>query len=464
MAGEGRRPDFATTRLAAYPSAFSRFLASCLIRSFIRRRRERSDPLAVALPPPRAARLSQWSRPSSSRHERGLHVLNEKSVKMKNTVLDEGDVGFYLHIDDGLVMTDGRDKIGSRGASDVLMHRAADDLVELGFKVTDRREDNEVDKIVGYEIQRNPARLRLPGPKAAALYEAMLFLERRSWVSLDVVSSVLGVWVWAALLARHWLSAPQHIFQFAKQNEGLQGRRGFRKWWPSALREWKVMRCGLMGLYVDLGAPISEVVLATDAEGSNGQDFGGYGIVATVMTGREARLLWEAGTRPGFALARLGQEKRVIDKAARSLHPNLPVSSVPKEIWEAPRSWIPIAAGRWRWEEHITVGEMRAVILALERIVQVESFYRSKVISLEDNMPCSYAIAKGRSSAGPLNFLLRRRCALCAAAELRLLLPWVETWRMPADWVSRSRTWKEVLEGISEGSVPGVHQIKTIQK
>eukprot|EP00959_Pyramimonas_sp_CCMP1952_P098823 2066043-Pyramimonas_sp.AAC.1 len=72
----------------------------------------------------------------------------------KNTVLNKGDVGFYLHIDDGLVMTDGQDHIGSRGASNVFMHRAADDLVELGFKVSDRRESDEMDKVVGYEIQQ----------------------------------------------------------------------------------------------------------------------------------------------------------------------------------------------------------------------------------------------------------------------------------------------------------------------
>ncbi|CAK0868950.1 unnamed protein product [Prorocentrum cordatum] len=273
----------------------------------------------------------------------------------------------------------GTDHIGSR-ASNISMHRAADDLVELGLKVTDRRESDEVDKVVGYEIQQHPARLRLPAPKAAALYEAMLYLERRTWVSLDAVSSLLGVWVWAALLARHWLAAPQHIFQFAKQNEGFPGRRGLRRWWPSALREWRVMRCGIMGLHVDLGAPISEVVLATDAEGSNGLDCGGYGFVATATSDNEARLLWEAGTRPGYALARLGQEKRVLEKAPRSLHPNLPVSSVPKEIWDTARSWIPVAAGRWRWGEHIAVGEMRAVVLALERLVQVLSFYRSSDI------------------------------------------------------------------------------------
>ena len=103
------------------------------------------------------------------------------------------------------------------------------------------------------------------------------------------------------------------------------------------------------------------------------------------------------------------------------------------------------------------------MVLLLERVVQVEGFFRCKLISLEDNMPVSYAIAKGRSSAGPLNYLLRRRCALCAAAEVRLLLPWVETWRMPADWVSRSKSWKDVLEGMKEDPVDQVRALRTIQ-
>ena len=218
-----------------------------------------------------------------------------------------------------------------------------------------------------------------------------------------------------------------------------------------------------MGLYVDLGAPISRIVLATDAEGSNGLDCGGFGMVATALSDQDVQKLWEAGAKPGFALTRLGHEKKVLQKGAGALVPTLPVSSVPKDFWELSKVWIPVAAGRWRWEEHITVSELRAVILMLEKIVVVESFFRCKLISFEDNMPVAFAIAKGRSSSGPLNFLLRRRCALCAAAELRLLLPWVETWRMPADWVSRCKTWREVLEGAQQELPDQARPPRTIQ-
>ncbi|CAK0808808.1 unnamed protein product [Prorocentrum cordatum] len=442
MRVENGRQGFYATALAAYPSGLSEFLASCVARSFVRMLREEREKGTVVPQRPLAARLSQWPRPSSQEGERGFHVLNEKSARMQNTTLIKGDLGFYLHIDDGLMMSDGADFVGSERAADFFMHRAADELVNIGFKVTDRRESWELDKIVGYEVQSSPARLRLPTRKAAVLYEAMLFLESRAWVSLEAASSLLGLWVWAALLARHWLSAPQRIFRFAHQDEGLPGRLRFRKWWPSALRE---------------------IVLATDAEGSNGLDCGGLGMVATALPDRGVQRLWEAGAKPGFALTRMGHERKVLQKGSGALVPTLPVSAIPKDFWELSRCWVPVAAGRWKWEEHITVSEMRSVILMLERVVVVEGFFRCKLISFEDNMPVAFAIAKGRSSAGPLDFPLRRRCALCAAAEIRLLLPWVETWRMPADWVSRCKTWQEVLEGAHQELQDQARTDRTIQ-
>ena len=106
------------------------------------------------------------------------------------------------------------------------MHWMADALEDQGFVVKDRREDGLVDRIVGYEIESQPARLRVPRRKAALLYEALKALTDREWVHLDHLASVIGVWIWAALLARHWLSAPQHLFQFTRQ----EGSR-WRRWW-----------------------------------------------------------------------------------------------------------------------------------------------------------------------------------------------------------------------------------------
>ena len=59
-----------------------------------------------------------------------------------------------------------------------------------------------------------------------------------------------------------------------------------------------------MGLYSDLGAPFFPVTLATDAEGDNNYDFGGYGVVGALLDAQAQEALWEAGLRPGKALVR----------------------------------------------------------------------------------------------------------------------------------------------------------------
>ena len=60
-----------------------------------------------------------------------------------------------------------------------------------------------------------------------------------------------------------------------------------------------------------------------------------------------------------------------------------------------------------------------------------------KIVALQDNMAVSGAHAKGRSTAWPLNYILRRKTALLLALSSRLLLPWIETTKQVADYLSR---------------------------
>ena len=87
--------------------------------------------------------------------------------------------------------------------------------------------------------------------------------------------------------------------------------------------------------------------------------------------------------------------------------------------------------------DHITLGEGRAVIRLLDIVTRHRDFFRKKIISLEDNRPVACSMTKGRSPSPPLKYLLRRKAARCIAAQITLLLPWVETTRMPADHLSR---------------------------
>ena len=88
------------------------------------------------------------------------------------------------------------------------------------------------------------------------------------------------------------------------------------------------MARGIMGLYADLGAPLLPLVFATDAEGGQDHDAGGYGVVATRASPEQLEKLWCAGTKPGHAMAKPHALERVLARGSDSLQPYLPVSAV----------------------------------------------------------------------------------------------------------------------------------------
>ena len=88
----------------------------------------------------------------------------------------------------------------------------ADSLEDVGFAVKGRGERSLVDRVVGCEIEASPATMRVPKRKAALLYEALKVMTERELVHLGHLASVVGVWIWAALPAGYWLSAPRRLF------------------------------------------------------------------------------------------------------------------------------------------------------------------------------------------------------------------------------------------------------------
>ena len=113
----------------------------------------------------------------------------------------------------------------------------------------------------------------------------------------------------------------------------------------------------------------------------------------------------------------------------------IPFTRIPDAILDA--EWTPLLWGRWRDADHITLGEGRTVIKLLELLAKEPRCHRRRLLSLQDNRPVSGSFAKGRSTAPPLNHLCRQKASFSLAAELQLLLPWVQTSRMPADELSR---------------------------
>jgi hypothetical protein len=140
--------------------------------------------------------------------------------------------------------------------------------------------------------------------------------------------------------------------------------------------------------------------------------------------------------RPGKALQRDLQLRGRADPS-RPLTRTTPFTRLPPQLFDERTSWTVISQGRWSFFEHITRGELRAVIHMLRTVAACSRCHRSRIISLQDNMAIASVLSKGRSSTPDLNFLLRRKSALCLFGEIFVVAPWVESSKQPADESSR---------------------------
>lgn len=145
------------------------------------------------------------------------------------------------------------------------------------------------------------------------------------------------------------------------------------------------------------------------------------------------------GAAIGRSVARLSGTFSGAKFADRSLEPTVPFTMLPPEVFDK-AAWVPLSWGRWQWEDHVTLGESRVIVRLVQLMLAVPACHRSKAICLEDNQPTAGAMNKGRSTSAPLNYLCRRRAASCLAGGFAVLLPWVESARMPADELSRCLT------------------------
>ena len=215
------------------------------------------------------------------------------------------------------------------------------------------------------------------------------------------------------------------------------------RWWATARREFFLMALGVPFLVADLGAPPAPVIFASDAMGETVADHGGHGLVG-VPAGRdlfERTLQMSRAVR--MTVVRLDGGLSGLKRPEKRITPTIPFSRIPQELFDTSVCvWSDLDAGRWKWPDHITLGESRAVVRLLDLLLWIPSFFRRFVISLQDNRPTSGSMMKGRSPSLALNFLLRKKTARCLASSIKLFLPWVESLKMPADSLPR-----DVIQG-----------------
>ncbi|MDP7304321.1 MAG: hypothetical protein QGG09_14545, partial [Pirellulaceae bacterium] len=379
----------------------------------------------------------------------GTAILNKTAARHMRTTIDAVSSAFHLHVGDGIfVGTDER-------MTNRLMHDTADALERVGFEVNDRRESQPVVKLIGYESVRRPPTLRFLLEKGVRLERAMGWLACCQFVFVDAVSSLLGIWIHGALLRRDLLSIGNHIFLFVEKHRGQRV-----KWWPSARVEFLTMSRCIPLMSVSLASPRARTVFASDAQGGGEQtddDAGGYGIVATTVASELVDDLWRSSFVPGKCVAKLDGTLGSKWGSRSSLVPTTPFTRVPRSIFDS--NWHTLAAGRWLYRGHITLGEARAHVRIFQALAAIPSAHAHTIAALEDDGAVSCAMAKGRSPAPGLNFYVRKRAASVLAADISAASPWVETGVMPAD--AASRGFGTVVPGpVDCGSCPECHHQK----
>lgn len=426
----GRAPDgsFYTRRLQTYPPGLCEVMADMIFDSLYCMHQRNVGPTGALqqtgdLPVPRITAWTRWASASAC----GVAMLNETASRCQKLIIDDQQAAVYVHVDDTVFLsTSKRNEVHS----DVLMGTVVGDLEKVGFGVSQQMKSMEVEKVVGYEVIAKPPQFRLPLKKMALLHVAMMDLTSRQVVSIEILRSLVGMWIFGSLLRRELLSIPHVLFHFMDLHEGAT-----TTWWISARDEVRAMARMTALMVCDLGSPILPILFGADAMGENDIDYGGYGIVATKLEEDEKRTLLRLGEQPGRSIARLDgcQGTKYPD---RPLQPTVPFSRLPDEFFR-PDRWKPVQRGRWQYGDHITIGESRTVVKLLERLAAWPSVHGCAIFSIQDNQPTACAMAKGRSPSFALNRVLRQRAALCLSSGLKLFLPWAESAKQPADELSR---------------------------
>ncbi len=313
---------------------------------------------------------------------------------------------------------------------DKLLDLTVEGLGGVGFQLTQQSRAGELDKVVGYEVVQRPAEFRLPKKKMMLLRMALMFLVNQRSVNTAVLRSLLGMWIFGSLLRRDLLSIPHGVFRFLEKYEDQTVC-----WWPVARDEVRAMAHVIPLMVCHVGSPVLSWLFSTDAMGANDYDHGGYGIAVTEIDELEVDSLLQQGEVLGRSIARLdGMQGAKFPQ--RSLRPTVPYTLLPERLFESSR-WTAVEHGRWRYGDHIAIGESRTVLKMLRRVGGWPALHGKALFSLQDNMPTACAMTKGRSPSFALNRVLRMKAAVCLAARLRAFLPWVESARQPADELSR---------------------------
>lgn len=141
----------------------------------------------------------------------------------------------------------------------------------------------------------------------------------------------------------------------------------------------------------DMGVKKTSFLFGADAQGSGEGDHGGYGFVGRVISGTDFRDILEYPEAHGYTVGWLGDFAG--SRCPDNLQATVPISVLPDRLFN-PSLWQVLGHGRWKFNDHITIGESRAFLKLLKRLSMFEYFHRSFVVPVQDNLPKACSMTK----------------------------------------------------------------------
>ena len=234
----------------------------------------------------------------------------------------------------------------------------------------------------------------------------------------------------------------------------------------------------------------SSDLYATDAEGANAVDAGGYGVcrrfigrdeaasigrvaeswrydVNEYISARERALADDQEVREREAILGVSAVSR--RGAFRTRPPTAPEGGL-EEVEDAVRSpsfaqvprwvtkrdgehcgsgsWGIVLRGRYSRRCDILRGEGKALVLGVRHALRAQRSRGRHILMLTDNLSLALGVQKGRGSSPNINATCRELCALSLYANIRLHVRWIPSEHNPADAPSRLR------DGVLLGGIP----------
>jgi len=330
-----------------------------------------------------------------------LICLNRTGSDTGVIEIGEKDVAFGIFVDNLIVC-------GSETPSVRAVHQAMVDGLQAHQLVcgADSIEGPmAVVEYVGLEICGDTRLVFPKGTRVADIAAAARYLASCKMWHGHALQRFLGVLAWMFCLRRPLFVLLGALYQFSKRF------RGWAPGWAAGRRKLLAVARLVPLAAVSLAREWGPLEVAQDAEGPNRTDHGGAGVVARALPGEPpATAGLVAGEKHEGVLA-----------------------------WVRRGVWQPVLHRRWRYREHISLGELQAILLWLQRVARSDAWHGRRVLVWTDSAAVHGLLRKGRGRSVSLNTRLRRAAAALLACDLELDVRWIWSNLMPADELSRLR-------------------------